>query len=219
LPETQRSAPVTPTNKPAIKQGNGGTAVPLLTNAAGFSQGSGMRQAHYLSQCLHYLPLIVQVNERLVQCGETAVTEKDFLNPEDAAIVRFVQQWVNSNQTPSGPAVVTIEELWDILNDALATPLTVRAHFLLSLSQTPDVEIERLADQLMLSVLDWRLEKTRELVNEVEQYYKEAQIENDAEAIEIYQQLQRELPIQMWQLNKARNSMTAAHRRQTAEKA
>jgi len=155
---------------------------------------------------------VQQVNERLGQCGQTAVTDKDFIDPEDRAIMHIIIDWAGSTTTAYGQTVVTMEELWDILDEAL----TVRAQYLLSLSQTPDAEIERLADQLMLSVLDWRLEKTRELVNEVEQYYKEAQIENDTEAVEVYQQLKRELPEVMWQLNKARNAMSAANRRRVA---
>lgn len=212
LPETPRATQPTPT----AKQGNGGTAVPRLTN--GQTQGGGMRQTHYLSQCLHYPHLIQQVNERLVQCGQTAVTEKDFLHPEDRAIMQLLPQWVQSGGAAHHQAVVTIDELWDILDDSPTAPLTHRAQHLLSLPATPDVEMARLADQLMLSVLDWRLEKTRELVNEVEQYYKEAQIENDAEAVAIYQQLKRELPVVVWQLNKARNAMTAANRRRVADK-
>jgi hypothetical protein len=171
-----------------------------------------MRQAHYLSQCLQNLTLLRQVDERLARCGQTAVTDKDFIDPEDRAIMRYLADWVSSTTPAYSQTVVMIDELWDILDDAL----TVRAQYLLSLSPTPDVEIERLADQLMLSVLDWRLEKTRELVNEVEQYYKEAQIENDTEALEVYQQLQRDLPVAVWQLNKARNAMSAANRRRVA---
>jgi DNA primase len=216
LPETQRSAQPSAAAKSPPKQGNGGTAV--FRPSGGQPQGSDLRQAHYLSQCLHQPYLIQQVNERLAQCGQTAVTEKDFLNPEDRAIMQLLPRWTQTSGAAYRQAVVTIDELWDILDAAPAAPLTTRAQYLLSLSQTPDVEMERLADQLMLSVLDWRLEKTRELVNEVEQYYKEAQIENDAEAVEIYQQLKRELPLVVWQLNKARNAMTAANRRRVADK-
>ncbi|GIK54618.1 MAG: DNA primase [Chloroflexi bacterium] len=216
LPDTARPAAPFTTAKSAPKPGNSGTAVPH--SSGGQIQGSSMRQTHFLSQCLRQPYLVQQVNDRLAQCGQTAVTEKDFLNPEDRAIMQLLPQWLQTSGIVNHSAVVTINELWDILDAAPAAPLTTRAQYLLSLSQTPDVEMERLADQLMLSVLDWRLEKTRELVNEVEQYYKEAQIENDAQAVEIYQQLKRELPLVVWQLNKARNAMTAANRRRVADK-
>ncbi len=216
LPDTARPAAPPPAAKSTPKPGNGGTAV--LHPSGKQIQGNDLRQAHFLSQCLRQPYLVQQVNDRLAQCGQTAVTEKDFLNPEDRAIMQLLPQWLQTSGIVNHSAVVTIDELWDILDAAPAAPLTTRAQHLLSLSQTPDVEMERLADQLMLSVLDWRLEKTRELVNEVEQYYKEAQIENDAEAVEIYQQLKRELPLVVWQLNKARNAMTAANRRRVADK-
>lgn len=216
LPETARPTPPSLAAKSTPKPGNGGTAVPRPSGKP--MQGNDLRQAHFLSQCLRQPYLVQQVNDRLMQCGQTAVTEKDFLNPEDRAIMQLLPHWLQTSGMVNHSAVVTIDELWDILDAAPAAPLTTRAQYLLSLSQTPDVEMERLADQLMLSVLDWRLEKTRELVNEVEQYYKEAQIENDAEAVEIYQQLKRELPLVVWQLNKARNAMTAANRRRVADK-
>ncbi len=215
LPDTARPAAATQPTKPATTQKNGGTAVPRPTS--GQVHGSGMRQAHYLSQCLRHPYLLQQVNERLAQCGQTAVTEKDFLNPEDRAIMQLLPRWLQSSGGVYRQAVVTIDELWDILDDSPTAPLTRRAEYLFSLPAAPDVEMERLADQLMLSVLDWRLEKTRELVNEVEQYYKEAQIENDAEAVEVYQQLKRELPVVVWQLNKARNAMSGANRRRAAD--
>jgi DNA primase len=216
LPETPRPAITTQPTKPAATQPNGGTAVPRPTS--GQTQGSGMRQAHYLSQCLHHPHLFQQVNQRLAHCGQTAVTEKDFLIPEDRAIMQLFPQWLQSGNRAYQQAVVTIDELWDSLDEAPPAPLITRAQHLLSLPLPPDVEMERLADQLMLAVLDWRLEKTRELVNEVEQYYKEAQIEHDAEAVAVYEQLKRELPTAVWQLNKARNAMTAANRRRMTDK-
>jgi DNA primase len=195
-----------PPPKQGKKQVNGWTAVPRKTISG------GLKQADYLSQCLQRPQLIRLVNERLVDRGQTAVAESDFLQAEDRALMRHLYHW--SSLKP----VATMEDLWDILDDSQATPLTDRAHFLLSLPQTPDAEIERLADTLVLSVLDWRLEKVRQLLNEVKQFFKESQAENDQEAVQIYQQQLRELPLTVLQINKARDAMSAANRRRVADK-
>jgi hypothetical protein len=167
-----------------------------------------MRHSNFLGQCLQNAPLIRLVNERLQNEGQTAVSEKDFNDPEDRALMTIMYQWLD------GSSVATIEELWDILDD---DALTKRVHFLLSLPQVADAELERLADTLVSSVLDWRLESVKQLLNEVKQSLNEAQSENDADALEIYQQQLRELPLIFLQINKARSAMSASSRRRTNE--
>lgn len=198
--------------KPPQAHINGWTAVSRKMSSHNLATATEMKQLDYLSQCLRRPQLLPLVNQRLQQCQQTAVGEDDFLLPEDRAIMRHLYQWRSQGQPQTGQSVVSLEDLWDILDGALAD----RAQYLLSLPPAPDTEIERLANQLMFSVLDWRLEKIRRLVDEVEQYYKEAQRENDTDAVEMYQQLQRELPLKMRELNKARNAMTAANRRRVA---
>lgn len=191
---------------------NGWTAVSRKASSHNLATATEMKQLDYLSQCLRQPRLLELVNGRLRQCEQTAVGEDEFLLPEDRAIMRHLYQWHTLGTAQTRQTVVAVDDLWDILDSALAD----RAQYLLSLPPAPDTEIERLANQLMLSVLDWRLEKTRGLVEQVEQYYKEAQRENDADAVQLYQQLQRELPVTMRALNKARNAMTAANRRRVA---
>jgi hypothetical protein len=152
-------------------------------------------------------PLIRLVNERLEGCGQTAVAETEFNIAEDRAIMRQLYQW-----TANKP-VAAIEQLWDILDETL----TVRVQRLLSLPQAPGTEMERLADTLVLSVLDWRLEKVRYLLNEVKQFLKESQAENDVDTLTIFQQQLRELTLTFWQINKARDAMSAATRRRVAD--
>lgn len=209
LPEKPTSARSTTAAKPAKKRVNGWTAVPRKVLANGHTVAASMKQSDYLGQCLQRPRLIHLVNERLVRCGQTAVAEADFHDPEDRAILRHMHQWAAAG----GPAVAVIEDLWDILGDAL----TVRAQFLLSLPLAPDAELERLADTLVLSVLDWRLEKVRQLLNEVKQFIKESQMENDQDALAVYQQQLRELPLTVLQINKARNAMSAANRRRATD--
>ncbi len=135
------------------------------------------------------------------------MTDNDFLLAEDRAIMRQMYQLITL--TP----VVTIEELWDSLEQTLQD----RLKFLLTLPQSPETELERIADTLVLSVLDWRLAKVRQLLNEVKHLLHEAQAENDMEALAIYQQQLRELPLAVLQLNKARDSMSATSRRRAED--
>ncbi|MCP4356589.1 MAG: DNA primase [Chloroflexi bacterium] len=206
---TEKPAPAKQAPAPKVKKtkGNAWTAVPRQAMTNGSSLATGMRQSDYLGQCLQNSALIRMVNERLENVGQTAVRETDFNAPEDRAITRHLYQWID------GRAVAPIDELWDILD----TTLTNRVQFLLSLPPASDAELERLADTLVLSVLDWRLEKARQLLNEVKQFIKESQIENDQDVLTIYQQQLRELPLTVLQINKARSSMSATNRRRAAD--
>jgi hypothetical protein len=210
LSQSSPNRPVVQPAKPAKKKVvNGWTAVsPSVTQMQAASLATGMRHSNFLGQCLQNAPLIRLVNERLQNEGQTAVSEKDFNDPEDRALMTIMYQWLD------GSSVATIEELWDILDD---DALTKRVHFLLSLPQVADAELERLADTLVSSVLDWRLESVKQLLNEVKQSLNEAQSENDADALEIYQQQLRELPLIFLQINKARSAMSASSRRRTNE--
>lgn len=82
---------------------------------------------------------------------------------------------------------------------------------------SPETELERISDTLVLSVLDWRLAKVRQLLGEVKHLLHEAQRENDTEALAVYQQQLRELPLAVLQLNKARGAMSATSRRRAED--
>ena len=175
-----------------------GMAGPLATD---------MRQSDFLHQCIRFPPLIRRVNQTLADCGQPQVTGEDFLLIEDRAIMRQMYQLIALSP------VVTIDELWDSLEQTLQD----RLKFLLTLPQSPETELERISDTLVLSVLDWRLAKIRQLLSEVNQLFREAQAEDDVEALAIYQQQLRELPLAVLQLNKARSSMSATSRRRAED--
>lgn len=211
LPQKEGRRPAAPAPKRKQEPLNGWAAVtPAAAAETNGTIATGMRQANFLSQCFQTSPLIRLVNERLQNEGQTAVTEKDFSNAEDRALINLLYQWID------GRSVAMIDDLWDILDD---DALTKRVHFLLSFPQASDAELERLADTLVLSVLDWRLENVRQLLNEVKHSFNEAQAENDAEALEVYQQQLRELPLLFLQINKARSAMSATSRRRADEAA
>ena len=169
---------------------------------------SGMREINYLCQCLHYPQMVQMVNQKLTETSQSAVQEEDFSSMEDRAILRQMYHWLAAN------SVAAKEELWDSLDIALID----RVQFLLSLSPTPESELDRLADKLALSVLDWRLEKKSQLVRIVKQLVHEAQTRQDAESVDMYQQL-NELTMAKLSINKARGAMSATNRRRAEDAA
>ena len=120
------------------------------------TMAAGMREANYLGQCLHHPAILIQVNQRLRQNQQPDVNESDFTAVEDRLLLNQLYDWQKQG------AVAPIAELCDSLDEALSE----RAQSLLSLPPTPDSELDRLADKLALSVLNWRQEKIGQLIGE-----------------------------------------------------
>jgi len=169
---------------------------------------SNMREANYLCQCLHYPQMLALVNQKLREIDQTDVVEADFSSAEDQAVLRQMYHWTQ------GVSVAAIEDLWDSLDATLIE----RVQFLLALPQTPESEIDRLADKLALSVLDWRLEKKSQLVSAVKQVVRSSTGQTDADAKAMYQQL-NELSIAKLRIHKARDAMSASSRRRLEDAA
>ncbi len=167
------------------------------------------RQANYLQQCLHYPKVMLQVNQKLAQNEQALVTEADFLAAEDKAL--FVQMYHRINSS----TIVTLEELCDSLDDLLLS----RVESLSSLPLTPESELDRLADTLVLSVLDWRLEIIKQLLSKVKYLLHEAQNSNDVNSLMMYRQKLRELPLAVLRINKARDAMSSGSRRRAEDTA
>ena len=195
-------------SSPAAQPGHRGwTTVPKKAQAGSGSFATDMRQTDFLHQCIRAPQMIGRINQKLAECGQLEVKEDDFLIAEDQAIMRQMY-YLNGSS-----AVVTIDELWDSLDQTLQN----RLKFLLSLPHSPETELERISDTLVLSVLDWRLAKVRQQLSEVKQLLNEAQYENDNETLVIYKQQLRELPLAVLQLNKARDAMSATSRRRAED--
>ncbi len=210
LPETPRHAPrarETAVAKPKQSGHTGWTTVPKKARGGSGPIATDMRQTDFLHHCVRTPSVIVRINQKLRECGQGQVKEDDFLMAEDQAIMRQMYHLIGTS------AVVTIEELWDSLDETLQN----RLKFLLTLPQSPETELERVSDTLVLSVLDWRLAKVRLLLGEVKQLLHEAQNEDDNEALAIYNQQLRELPLAVLQLNKARDAMSATSRRRAED--
>ncbi|WP_420644900.1 DNA primase [Candidatus Leptofilum sp.] len=206
----RREETAAPTSKPIQtgKKGHAGWATVPKKGRSGVSPiATDMRQADFLHQIIRLPNLVLRVNQKLQECGQTKVMDDDFLLAEDRAIMRQMYHLIGASP------VVTIDELWDSLEQTLQN----RLKFLLTLPQSPETELERISDTLVLSVLDWRLAKVRQLLSEVKHLLHEAQSEGDSEALAIYQQQLRELPVAVLQLNKARDAMSATSRRRAED--
>lgn len=185
----------------------GWASVPKKVQGAVSPLAADMRQSDFLHQCIRFPQVVLRVNQKLAENGQPRVVDDDFLMAEDRAIMRQMYQLIGRSP------VVTIDELWDSLEQTLQN----RLKFLLTLPQSPETELERISDTLVLSVLDWRLAKVRQLLSEVKHLLHEAQSENDTEALAIYQQQLRDLPLAVLQINKARDAMSATSRRRAED--
>ena len=212
LPEKPRyitRKPESTAAKPAQKTTGftGWTTVPKKANATIGSIATDMRQTDFLHYCIRFPQVIARINQKLMACEQPQVIDEDFWVAEDRAIMRQMYHLISASP------VVTIEELWDSLDQTLQK----RLKFLLSLPQSPETELERISDTLVLSVLDWRLAKVRQLLSDVKHLLAEAQLADDKEAVNIYKQQLKDLPLVVLQLNKARNSMSATSRRRAED--
>lgn len=178
---------------------------PMLS---GSGRGSmQLRRSDFLRQCLHYPNMMQLVNQRLVQHRQEVVSEADFVEADDRALLRHMYQQVR-NRT-----VVTIEELCDSLDKLLLE----RVQALLAMSPAPETELDRLPDTLVLSVLDWRLDKIKQLLGEVNKLLREASGVDDVDALGMYRQQLSSLPLAVLGLNKAKDAMSAVSRRRAKD--
>ena len=204
IPERRRPSPIPPpppTNGKS-KPRRVNTAVPGATPII-----PELRQENFLRQCLRNRQILRLVDTRLQSCDESLVGEADFDRPEDKALIREIRQMSAS------PAVVANGELWDSLDDVLHE----RVDALLALPPSPENEPERLADTLVLSVLDWRRVQVNREIDEIKKHYRDAQTTQDQEAQEMYQQTLRELWASRRRLDQARNAMSASGRRRSQD--
>jgi hypothetical protein len=181
----------------------------LAVAIRGSTAASEMRRADFLRQCLAFPQLISQIDKTLAIHQQALVTEADFTRLDDKAL------WRQIRQRPTQWPVATMDDLWDSLEDD--EYLRERVQTLLLIHQTPESELDRLPDRLVMSVLDWRLERTKSLLAEVERLFRESQAQENLEMLELYEHQLRDLPSQLRSIDRARGAMSATGRRQTKE--
>jgi len=212
-PRRQTQMPTVPTAAAAGKETSGSSGEtagkasrsPILSRSG--SGSMDLRRSDFLRQCLHYPNVMQLVNHRLDQHQQNLVSEADFTEAEDKALLRHMYQHMSSR------TVVTIEELCDSLDELLLE----RVQTLLAMSPAPESELDRLPDTLVLSVLDWRLEKTKQLLSEVNKLLREASGVEDADYLAMYRQQISDLPLVVLGLNRARDAMSAVSRRRAKD--
>jgi DNA primase len=166
------------------------------------------RQANYLRQILEYPHLHVQICQTLKATKQPILGEADFASTEYRAIFKEIVQNIEDG------VVVTAEELCDNLAEPLATRWRIIA------AQIPistDTSSDRLADTLVLSVLDWRLEKVKQSINEVTVLFNQAKMQGDEAMIALFGQQLRELPMTVLGIHRAKGARSAVQRRQKEE--
>ncbi len=191
------------------------TAVPPAPKPAGkprpAAQQSGRtrqdavrkKEEFFLRECLTDPLLIRNINRRLSQEGQPIIHAEDFSSAADQAL------FVTLNQHQSTGFVASIDEIWDSLNQALQQ----RARELMARSPTAVAERDRLPVRLMLTVLDWRLEKANQLNDELKLLIREAKTDADQDLVQVYTQQHADLTRKIRQLTRAKGAMQAIGRR------
>jgi hypothetical protein len=164
-----------------------------------------MRRADFLRQCLAYPQVINLVDNQLAQNQQPVVSEADFSRLDDRSLWRQLKG--RQSQRP----IAAIDDLWDSSEDEF---LRERVLNLLTLPDTPESELDRLPDRLVLSVLDWRLARIKSLIAELELLKRETHAQDNPEMHEMYNRQLRELPMQRLSIDRARGAMSATGRRQ-----
>ena len=166
-----------------------------------------MREVNLLSQSLHHPKTLNDINTRLAEAGQPPITQADFIRIEDRELFQQLRRRANS------PLFVSIDELCD----SLESPLLERVQHLRSLPPTPEPELDRLADKLVLSIIDIRIEKTKQLSARIKDLVVEAEISGEVESYNEYKSQLVELTRQLWTIQQAKNAMSAVSKRRAEE--
>ncbi len=164
-----------------------------------------MRETNLLRHCLAFPRLLSAVDQKLAELNQSTLVAGDFSTSEDQAL--FPHLKARSERV----AVVTIDELCDSLDEILAN----RVRALMAVPVTAESERERLTDRLVLSVLDWRLEKVKEQLAQLQLLFLEGRNDgNSAEDLmQSYGVQLQALRTDMQHLNQAKNAMSSVGRR------
>lgn len=193
------NAPLDPATLPKVKNGVlNKPAVRVVTLQA--------KEANYLCQCLHYPQVMLAVNQKLAQNGQTAVAQGDFTLAEDRALWQALFDRVTVGN------FATIDELCDSLDKILIN----RVQLLLKTTPpAPASEVTRLPDTLALSVLQWRLDKIKGHTAELQQLFRETPSQTSPELAQLYSEKIRESHGVMQSIHKAMDAMSAMSRRRS----
>lgn len=157
------------------------------------------RQTHYLRACLLNSLLLRRVDQVLTRVQQPPVAADDFTLFEDRAVWEGLQR-----RSLAGRQVVSIEELCDSLDVALAE----RVRDVWGMATLEPAEPERLPDKLARSVLDWRLDRVRQMLRQLRQLVAEAESAGDWEALEMHRGQSQVQVMLHASINKAKQALT-----------
>ena len=176
----------------------------LATALSGQVIATDLREANYLCQCWHRPKIIQKVDRQLVKSEQPPVSEDDFARAEDRALWRYLH-------SHSGRwSVVTADELWDSLTDDV---LRQRAQSLMEIQESIAVETDRLTDRLVLSILDWRWQKVKGLLKDVESMFRDAEVQARQEMMGLYRQQLDQLIRQLSGISRGKAAISVVGRR------
>jgi DNA primase len=181
-----------------------------LRGASRPGRHSAVLEAHFLRNILEQPGALTRVNAYLRGHRQPEVAPNDFSRADDRAIFAAAD-----DRTLAGPSVASIDELCDSLGAVLAE----RVHTLLALPPTPETKLDKLPETLTLSVLDWRLEKLKEVTAQVKGQIESAGRELPVdERTELYRHLDA-MAAEMLRIHQAKNAQSAVGRRRAEEAA
>lgn len=194
-----RQMPLPQTNRPRQAATQSPPPVAKKLGNVGNGRSLELRQQNYLRQCLHYPQIIKQINLKLSQCQQPAISEADFAAPEDRELLRQMLKWVEQGK------IVTAKEMWDSLDGDV---LQKRVQYLLQTPPTTESDLNRLPEKLVLSILHWRRDKISEQVMELKLLSQEVNSKDDPETAVLYAQKINEASRLRNQINKAMNMLS-----------
>ena len=185
---------------------------PPQKNVAHINRGRSLaarkREENFLLECLETPLIIRRVNRILSERNVPILNEADFSAAEDQALFRLI------NHQQSLDRVAPIIEMWDSLDVVLQQ----RIHDLQAQNRLAPTQKERRIERLVLSILDWRLEKATRMNDELKQLIHTAQFEANQALIGSYTKESVALLRLIHQINRAKGAMSATARRRSEDK-
>ncbi len=164
-------------------------------------------EADYLRQMLAYPEIMVRVDMLLKKAQQPTISQEDFSSTEDQALWKMLRRRAVEGKNSD---LVTIEMLCDSLDVVLAS----RVQALLLKPASPASLRDQLPSRLAQSVLNWRLDKVKRLLSDVQQLMESAKASGDEQQTEELAYRCQELLATIYSINRARHSMSVAGSKQ-----
>ncbi|MEM9774420.1 MAG: DNA primase [Chloroflexota bacterium] len=163
------------------------------------------REEEFLGRCSQNPILIRQVNKILSESGQPILHAQDFSVQIDREIFTLL------NNKQSAGDVVSTSEMWDSLDDILAERMRLIRREFVSNDKKP-------VRSLALSVLQWRLEKKKQLNAELKQLLLTARQNAEVDYLGILTKQVEELTVEIKAIHQARTGISSRSKQRYAHK-